>query len=264
VTSHRCLVVGSYPPVPGAPAAATVAAVRRAWAAGAEVVVASPRPSAAAHFLLRHGRALGPEVSALRRQGSCDEVVLCVEPGWPLAPPSAATARRLAEALLTARRAELVVTGPPAAWAAELPLLSPLWPVVAVITASSEPLAAAISEAVAAAPRPPRSGTGPVVRVLEPYAGAGLSPSAGAALPSSAVAPLVGPLEPGELLLATRCRRLAGRVARRALGRHEPVVHAYAGRLLRLALSLVRAPLSSVQPVLASVRPSLPSGGPVR
>ena len=41
----KSLVVGSYPPVPGPPAAATVAAVRRAWAAGREVVVVSPRPA---------------------------------------------------------------------------------------------------------------------------------------------------------------------------------------------------------------------------
>ena len=110
----RCLVVGSYPPVPGEPAAATVAAVRRQWAAGCEVVVASPRPSAAPVVLVRLGRALGGD-PAPRRRHACAQIVLCAEPAWPFVATAdrAATARALADALLGARRAELVVSARP-------------------------------------------------------------------------------------------------------------------------------------------------------
>ena len=83
MTARRALVVGSYPPVPGAAAAATVAAVRRAWDAGVEVVVVSPRPSAAPFVVPVAGTALGRELAKLRVAHACNEVVLCVEPGWP-------------------------------------------------------------------------------------------------------------------------------------------------------------------------------------
>jgi hypothetical protein len=224
VSARRCLVVGSYPPVPGLPAAATVAAVQRAWAGGAEVVVASPRPSAAAHVLLRHGPALGRELAALRQALGCDDVVVCMEPGWPLTATgvvqSGRTTEALAGALLGAHRAELVITGAPAEWAAALPALAPVWPAVTVVTTSSEALAAAVEAAI------PVAGIRPPVRALAP----GTAPDRAG----------VGPLEPGELRCATRARRLAGRVARRALGRREPVVHAYLARLWRPVLALVR------------------------
>jgi hypothetical protein len=89
---RTCLVVGSYPPVPGPAAAATVAAVRRAWASGHEVVVVSPRPSAAQLVMAAAGADVGRALSRLRPvvaagPGSCHggrQVVLCLEPGWPL------------------------------------------------------------------------------------------------------------------------------------------------------------------------------------
>jgi hypothetical protein len=105
MVARRTLVVGSYPPVPGAPAAATVAAVQRAWESGAEVVVVSPRPSAAPFVVPLAGAALGRELAKLGVAHSCTDVVLCLEPGWPFAgraragPPAARTARSLAEAL---------------------------------------------------------------------------------------------------------------------------------------------------------------------
>ena len=116
MTARRVLVVGSYPPVPGAPAAATVAAVRRAWDGGAEVVVVSPRPSAAPFVVPLAGPALGRELAKLRLAHACNEVVLCLEPGWPFAgveqgrmPP---TPRERSPRLLAASsRAEIVVTG---------------------------------------------------------------------------------------------------------------------------------------------------------
>jgi hypothetical protein len=211
--------------VPGAPAAATVAAVQRVWATGAEVFVASPRPSAAPYLLTRLGPALGRELAALRWRLGCDEVVLCLEPGWPLTAPGAGprgrTAQALAGALLGSLRAELVITGLPSAWAPALPALATLAPAVTVVTASSEELAAALMTALA--------GTGPLVRAV---------PATGPAI--SALLATVGPLEPGELTFATRSRRLAGRAARGVLGPWEPAVHAYFGRLARPALSLVR------------------------
>jgi hypothetical protein len=252
VRGRRCLVVGSYPPVPGAAAAATVAAVQRAWATGAEVVVASPRPSAAPYVLTRYGPALGRELAALRRCLGCDEVVLCLEPGWPLtaagAGPMGRTARALAGALLGAVRTELVITGPPSAWVPALPALATLAPAVTVVTAGSEGLAAAL---VAALPV-----TGPPVRALpatrprEPAPPAtdpsGRPPAAsGPGVPTLPPGPgpagaTVGPLEPGELSLATRSRRLAGRAARGLLGPSEPAVHAYVARLVRPVILLVR------------------------
>ncbi len=113
MTARRALVVGSYPPVPGAAAAATVAAVRRAWDAGVEVVVVSPRPSAASFVVPVAGTALGRELAKLRLAHACNEVVLCVEPGWPFGARRNATrtARALAHALRGFERAELVVTG---------------------------------------------------------------------------------------------------------------------------------------------------------
>jgi hypothetical protein len=83
-----CLVVGSFPPAPGPAAAATVAAVRRAWADGQEVVVVSPRPSAALLVMPVAGVGVGPALSKWRRPSGatgsgagCDDVVVCMEPG---------------------------------------------------------------------------------------------------------------------------------------------------------------------------------------
>src|SRR5438067_4933839 len=45
----RVVVYGEYPPTPGPAAAATLAAVRARLAAGDDVEVVSPRPSAAHH-----------------------------------------------------------------------------------------------------------------------------------------------------------------------------------------------------------------------
>jgi hypothetical protein len=245
------LVVGSYPPVPGPAAAATVAAVRRAWARGAEVEVASPRPSAARHVLLRHGPSLGRELASLRRRLACDEIVVCAEPGWPFpaarAPlgtgaslaagmahavgadrlvrtaTAARTATALAGAIAGARRAELVLTGSRSDWEPLLPALAPLWPLLTVVVASSEPLAAAIRTGLPA--------SAPMVRVAP----------VGAVFSAS---PAVGPLEPGELQPATRARRLAGRLARAVLGEREPAVHAYAAGLFRPVVRMVRSLVS--------------------
>jgi hypothetical protein len=271
------VVVGSYPPVPGLAAAATVAAVRRAWhrndgAAGCEVVVVSPRPSAAQLVMAATGAAVGPALSRLRPsvasgRGSSptaqgrQEVVLCLEPGWPFGrghrrhlqqrggplnrpvgqslnrPLNLAlnralgrslsreelerAARSLATALSSFDRAELVVTGN---LGVPPDILSLLWPVVEKVTASSEEVAGVL-----------RAAGAPGVTVVEPYAGAGL--------PATVTVAAVSPLEPADWLLVARGRRLIGSAARRVLGPRAPAVRAYLLRtwiqsrktLLRLA-----------------------------
>jgi hypothetical protein len=221
MTARVVLVVGSYPPVPGAPAAATVAAVRRAWDVGAEVVVASPRPSAAPFVVPLAGPALGREIAKLRLAHACNEVVLCLETGWPFAgraragSTAARTARALTQALIGFERAELVVTGELGVAPEALALL---WPSVEAITASSEEVASQL-----------RAAGGPVLRTIDPFAGSGLRP-----LDDDASNPQpVGPLEPAELLVVARGRRALGQVARRLLGRHAPAVRMYLRRLLR-------------------------------
>jgi hypothetical protein len=217
VTGPKRLVVGSYPPVPGPAAAATVGAVRRAWAIGVDVAVASPRPSAAAHLLeVSGGRGLSRQIGALARRLGCDQVVLCIEPGWPLlGGHPARAARSLAGTLGRFGWVELVVTGPPSGFANLLPALAPLWPTARAVVAGSEALAAAL-----------RGAGAEYVQVIEPFAGA--------RLPAGLLdADAVGPLEPAALLLATRARRWVGRVARRVLGRRAPAVRAWLARLRR-------------------------------
>ena len=125
----------------GATRPSPVRPLRRRWrrcggpgTAGAEVVVVSPRPSAAPFVVPLAGPALGRELAKLRLAHACNEVVLCLEPGWPFAGQrssraqgAARTARALAQALSGFERAELVVTG-------ELgvapEVLALLWPLV--------------------------------------------------------------------------------------------------------------------------------------
>ena len=145
----KSLVVGSYPPVPGVPAAATVAAVRRVWAGGREVVVASPRPSAAPVVLRSAGaRGIAREVVRLGRRHGCDGVVLCLEPGWPLRRRSEAGARALGGALSSFSYVEVVVTGGTSAVdGADWALLAPIWRAAELVTASSEEVAALLRSA---------------------------------------------------------------------------------------------------------------------
>ena len=238
-TSPRtCLVVGTYPPAGGPAAAATVAAVRRAWADGREVVVVSPRPGAAPLVMPVAGAAVGRAISRLRRRPDV-RIVRIIRPGlgqtlfaWnpggpsgrgrrpdpgPPIPPAdlKRTARALAAALSGFDQAELVVTGH---LGVPGDVLALLWPAVERVTANSEDVAEWLGAAGA-----------PGVSVVEPYAGSGLRPPAGAA-PSAGLetgfAGAVSPLEPAEWLLVTRGRRLLGRTARRVLGPRTPAVRA--------------------------------------
>jgi hypothetical protein len=78
------LVVGSYPPVPVAGAEATVAEVRRAWAAGDEVTVVSPRLSAAHLAVPISGPLAGRRLDNVRRHTGARRLVMVVERGFPL------------------------------------------------------------------------------------------------------------------------------------------------------------------------------------
>ncbi len=182
---RTCLVAGSYPPVPGLAAAATVAAVRRVWSGGGEVVVVSPRPSAAPFVMPVVGAPVGRELVKFSRRGSgrrwggnasgraaCDGVVVCMEPGWPV--PSRPgnnrqhrAVRSLVAALSRFEGAELVVTGD---LGVAHDVLAGLWPAVERVTASSEDAASALR--VAGAPN---------VRVVVPATSPGLTIQAGVA-----------------------------------------------------------------------------------
>jgi hypothetical protein len=239
-----------------------VAAVRRAWAAGQEVVVASPRPSAAPLVIPVAGAEVGRALARLRRPpagrgagvspgrpssagaasgaGAFEEVVVCLEPGWPLGrghrpvrgrplnqQELERAARSLADALSGFERAELVVTG-------ELgvpdDVLAFLWPSVDRVTAGSEDVAIGLRRAGA-----------PAVTVVEPYSGAGLPipglpipglpipgmPIPGLAVPGHGWPSSVSPLEPADWLLVARGRRLIGGMARKVLGPRAPAVRAY-------------------------------------
>jgi hypothetical protein len=80
------LVVGSYPPVPRPGSEASVAAVRRAWAAGSEVRVVSPRPSAAHLSVPVAGIFAGHRLTALRQLTGASTLILVAEAGLPVPP----------------------------------------------------------------------------------------------------------------------------------------------------------------------------------
>jgi hypothetical protein len=84
MTVAPILIVGSYAPIPLPAAAATMAAVRRAWADGDEVCVVSPRTSAAHLSVPVTGVLAGRRLANLRRQTGATEVVLVLEPGVPV------------------------------------------------------------------------------------------------------------------------------------------------------------------------------------
>jgi hypothetical protein len=80
----KVLVAGSYPPVPGAATAATLAAVHAAWAAGDDVTVISPRPSAADGYAHLAGWRAVAALARLSR--GHHRLVLVAEPGVPFGP----------------------------------------------------------------------------------------------------------------------------------------------------------------------------------
>lgn len=209
-----CLVVGSYPPVPGAASATTLAMVKSLWAQGVKVTVASPRASAAHEVVQNVGSGAADRVAQLGREHNCREVVVCLERGWPFlawerqprlgpwAPDLRTRAvRAWAACLGSFDRATLVVTGEVGLTPS---LFGLLWPAVSRVLTTSQ----ASAERLAAL-------GAPGVGVIEP-----------ADLPELYGPLVLGPLEPGYTAPWARGRRLLGASARRVLGRHEPVVRA--------------------------------------
>jgi hypothetical protein len=111
VTNERVLVAAPYPTMPGPEAAATFELVRKLVDDGADVVVASPRPSAA-HAVADPG---GPRGAARLASlaGGCDRVIVRLDASGVAAdadPPLALPGRLgLAAALRRAGRAEVVL-----------------------------------------------------------------------------------------------------------------------------------------------------------
>lgn len=83
-SGRQVLVVGSYPPIPIPAAAATLDAVRRAWAAGDEVTVVSPRVSAAHLSVPVVGVLAGRRLGNLRRHTGASHAVVVMERGFPI------------------------------------------------------------------------------------------------------------------------------------------------------------------------------------
>jgi hypothetical protein len=108
------VVIGSYPPLPGPATAATLAAVKRAWDAGADVRVVSYRTGAAEIAVPVAGPLAGRRLDQVRQHfGNPPEVVLGLQRGVPFSDPrpsqQMATALGLAAALRRFRRATLLI-----------------------------------------------------------------------------------------------------------------------------------------------------------
>jgi hypothetical protein len=92
------LVVGSFPPVTGAAAAASLDAVRRAWDVGDEVVTASLRAGAADTVARVAGPAAGWYLERARKAaGELPRLVLGLEPGQLSADTPVVGARKVLE-----------------------------------------------------------------------------------------------------------------------------------------------------------------------
>lgn len=84
MTATSQVVLGSYPPIPRPAATATVAEVRRAWAAGGEVTIVSPRLSAADLAVPVAGPLAGRRLDNVRRHTGAARLVLVAERGFPV------------------------------------------------------------------------------------------------------------------------------------------------------------------------------------
>lgn len=98
----RCVILGSYPPIPRPASAVTLSEVESAWAAGTEVTVVSPRRSAADLSVPVAGLLAGRRLSHVARHTGARRLVLVTEPGFPL--PAGNGPRPLLSAVLLARK----------------------------------------------------------------------------------------------------------------------------------------------------------------
>jgi hypothetical protein len=261
--TRRVLVAGSYPPVPGPVSAAALGAVRRALAAGDDVEVVSPRPSAAHHTATLHGWRAAWALVRRGRAMRADTLVLCVEPGVPFA-PGASPRRVRAEATAIAaatRRFRHVEVLAPSGLDADSAAGARLWARAERICvdgdAQRDPTVRHSGvEARRVVVVDPADRRGEIV-----FAPAAVGVGTGGAADAGAVTP-DGPIEwlPGErgAHLAHRAERAvyraehtSARLLRKALGRHTAKV----GRPVRAAV----APLRRV--VMRRARPTKPGAG---
>lgn len=109
------LIVGSYPPIPVAGAAATVGEVKRVWASGSEVIVVAPRLCASHMTVPVYGLLSGRRLANVGRVTGLDRLVLVLEDGYPLpsrpGPLQVATAAALTRALRRFGHVRLVQAG---------------------------------------------------------------------------------------------------------------------------------------------------------
>lgn len=123
VAAPDVVVVGSYPPIPGPGTAATLAAVRRAWAQGATVAMVGYRAGAAPLTVPVSGLLAGRRLGQVRAHfGGPSQVFLGVQRAVPFSDRRRwamwATAAGLAGALRKFERATVVVGEDP-----DVPLL---------------------------------------------------------------------------------------------------------------------------------------------
>jgi hypothetical protein len=208
----KLLVVGSYPPVPGPAAAATMTAVRRGWEHGQEVEVVSPRPSAAHRSTRLVGLRAAWELHRLRHTEQADELALCMETGMPFAARAnrwrlGAQAIALAWALRGYRRVTLMTTSD-----FHVPgrSLAPLWRQVHEVVITSEAERGLLATRLGVPAR--------LIRVDASQS----STEVASPLPGE----VVTPSGPREWAWAEQPRRLASLLTRRILGRHADAVRA--------------------------------------
>jgi hypothetical protein len=200
------LVVGSFPPVGGSASSASLAAVRRAWAAGDEVVTASLRPGAADLVARVAGPMAGWHLERARQAaGELPRLVLGLEPGQLAATEAVGAARQmidLAEAAVSVLglgrtlgrfdHVTVLLTGP---LGLPAPLLKVLWRHVGAVIVPTG------SEALATSQRVPTS----LITAVEAY-------------PLSPAMPGVTPVGPREVLPRDLPVVVLGVVGRRLLG----------------------------------------------
>jgi hypothetical protein len=152
----RVLVFGSQAPVTGPESDVATAVIRRAWEAGADVVTASPRASAADLVARITGPLAGYRLERVHRAaGGPESLVLCLDGGL-LAPTERAVSvpRRVLDqanvvaAVLTLRRAlrsfdhvSLALSGPTGL---DRALLRPLWSLVDIVVVGPGGVAEAV------------------------------------------------------------------------------------------------------------------------
>jgi hypothetical protein len=183
------VVIGSYPPLPGPATAATLAAVRRALDAGADVRVVSYRTGAADIAVPVTGPLAGRRLEHVRKYfAGPAEVVLGLQRGVPFSDPrpsqQVATALGLAVEMRRFRRATLLVGEDPEVLPACLQILATAVDRFVVATPEEAnwlvkqyrlKLAAVAVEKVEPYPRFPEGVEPATAGLYSPGAGAGLT-----------------------------------------------------------------------------------------